>query len=65
MKFKIVEGVKLGWKARIKVEGTTIPVDIFYEVQDYNSFDKLVKSTYGDKFKGYVAYPKAHYGAKK
>jgi len=56
--------VRMGWKARIRVDGTSIPVDIFHDVKDYNSFDKLIKSTYGQSFKGYVSYPKPNYGSK-
>jgi len=62
MKFKIIENKKMGYKARIKIKGSTIPIEIFYQVLNYNSFDKMVKSIYKDNFDGYVSYPKPQYG---
>lgn len=63
MKFKIVEGKKLGYKATIKIDGTNIPVEVFYQAETYDNFDKIVKSVYKG-FKGYVKFPRRHYGEK-
>lgn len=62
MKFKIIEGnIPKGYKAKIKISGTSIPLEIYYTAENYNNFDALIKATYGDKFLGYVSYPKLHY----
>ena len=58
MKFKVVEGKVLkGMKAKVMIQGTSIPVDIYYQITDYNTFDKAVRAQYKDAFKQYYMQP--------
>ena len=58
MKFKIVESID-GWKAKIKIKGNPQPIDVFYSVDTYMSFDAAVKATYKDSFEQYTIPPSA------
>jgi len=60
MKFRLLETKTIkGFTAKIMLKNATVPIEVFFQVQNFQTFDQAVKSQFKDVFKSYTTQPTA------